>query len=131
MTTSEGCLFCIPNEVVHEHPLGYVRRDSYPVNPGHLLVIPRRHVADYFDATAEEQAALVEMINWGREWLMREYSPDGFNVGVNCGAAAGQSVMHAHIHLIPRYAGDMENPRGGVRGVIPEKQKYKKRSDVP
>jgi diadenosine tetraphosphate (Ap4A) HIT family hydrolase len=88
------------------------------------LIIPYRHVADYFETTVEEKAAIAEMIDRAREWVRQEHAPDGFNIGVNCGAAAGQSVMHVHIHLIPRYAGDMENPRGGVRGVIPDKQKY-------
>jgi diadenosine tetraphosphate (Ap4A) HIT family hydrolase len=121
----QPCLFCTPDAVVLTNELAYVRRDSYQVSPGHLLIIPARHVADYFDTTDEERAAIVELIDQSRSWLMKEYGPDGFNVGVNCGRAAGQSVMHVHVHLIPRYAGDMEDPRGGVRGVIPGKQKYR------
>lgn len=124
VTKQTGCLFCNPAEVVLAGELVYARRDSFPVSPGHLLIIPHRHVADYFETTAQEQAAIVGMINRARDWLAREFSPDGFNVGVNCGKAAGQSVMHVHVHLIPRYTGDMDDPRGGVRGVIPDKQKY-------
>lgn len=124
MIKRAACLFCSPDAVALSGELVYARRDSYPVSPGHLLIIPYRHVPDYFDTTLEEKAAIVEMIDRARDWLQNEYSPDGFNIGVNCGAEAGQSVMHTHVHLIPRYSGDMDNPRGGVRGVIPEKQKY-------
>jgi len=119
------CRFCTPEAVVLSGELVYARRDSYPVSPGHLLIIPHRHVPGYFDATVDEKSAIVEMIDRARNWLQEEYSPDGFNIGVNCGPAAGQTVMHAHIHVIPRYRGDMQDPRGGVRGVIPEKQKYR------
>jgi len=118
------CLFCRPEDVVLEGELVYARRDSYPVSPGHLLIIPRRHVADFFETTGAEKAEVFAMVDRAREWLMREFSPDGFNIGVNCGAAAGQSVMHVHLHVIPRYRGDMSDPRGGVRGVIPARQKY-------
>lgn len=124
MARPVACLFCAPDAVVLTGELVYARRDGHPVAPGHLLIVPYRHVSDYFDTTAEEKAAMVEMTNRAREWLRMEYSPDGFNIGVNCGAPAGQTVMHAHVHLIPRYRGDMDDPRGGVRGVIPGKQKY-------
>ncbi|WP_218133164.1 HIT family protein [Methanofollis tationis] len=120
------CPFCTPepSEVVLANDLCYARYDRYPVNPGHLLIIPFRHVADFFDATAEEQEALLALVREAKAHLDREFSPDGYNLGVNVGEAAGQTVMHLHIHLIPRYRGDIENPRGGVRGVIPEKRVY-------
>ena len=98
--------------------------DGYPVSPGHSLIIPRRHIASIFEATAAEQAALWEMVVKTRELLQAERQPDGFNIGINDGKAAGQTVMHLHIHLIPRYAGDITDPRGGVRWVRPEKAPY-------
>jgi diadenosine tetraphosphate (Ap4A) HIT family hydrolase len=107
-----------------ESELAYARYDDYPVSPGHVLILPQRHVADYFDTTLAEKHAMLELIEAARQLLDREYAPDGYNLGINCGAAAGQSVLHVHYHLIPRYQGDMENPRGGVRGVIPAMQKY-------
>jgi len=118
------CPFCTPDPIIAENELAYVQHDSYPVSPGHLLVITFRHVADYFDTTEEERAAILKLIQEARDYLLRAHSPDGFNIGVNCGSAAGQSVPHVHFHVIPRYQGDMEDPRGGVRGVIPSKQKY-------
>ncbi len=90
-------------------------------------MIPHRHVAEYFDATPEEKAAIWELVDQMKLRLDEEFKPDGYNVGVNIGPFAGQSVPHIHIHVIPRYRGDMENPKGGVRGVIPEKQKYQKK----
>ena len=82
------------------------------------------HVADYFDMTPEEKTAVMELVEQGKALLDRELKPDGYNVGINSGLAAGQTIMHAHVHLIPRYRADTDDPRGGVRGVIPEKQKY-------
>lgn len=98
--------------------------DGYPVNPGHCLIIPKRHIASFFDATREEQAALLDLLSEMQKILLNERSPDGFNVGINVGEAAGQTVMHLHIHLIPRYAGDQPNPRGGVRWIFPSKAAY-------
>lgn len=98
--------------------------DGYPVSKGHTLIIPKRHVASYFDLTTREQRALWLLVNHCKKLLTERFHPDGFNVGINVGEAAGQSVFHVHIHLIPRYKGDVENPKGGVRGVIHEKQKY-------
>jgi len=121
---AESCLLCTPQLIVLENELAYVCRDSYPVSPGHLLVVTVRHVADYFDTTENERIAIMELVHEAKDYLVKAHSPDGFNVGVNCGTAAGQSVPHVHIHVIPRYQGDMEDPRGGVRGVIPNKQKY-------
>jgi len=118
------CPFCNPASVLLDNELAYVRRDDYPVSPGHVLILPYRHVPDYFDTTRAEKHAMLELIEAARQLLDAEHAPDGYNAGINCGTAAGQSVPHAHYHLIPRYHGDMENPRGGVRGVIPGKQKY-------
>lgn len=123
----ENCLFCRRHDLYMENDLAYASFDTYPVSPGHMLVIPKRHVADFFDTTLEEKIAMLELIDRVKALNDEERQPDGYNVGVNCGTAAGQSVMHVHIHVMPRYKGDMENPRGGVRGVIPEKQKYQKK----
>jgi diadenosine tetraphosphate (Ap4A) HIT family hydrolase len=98
--------------------------DNFPVSPGHTLIVPRRHAAGYFDLTAGEQAELWALVNRCRGILEADYHPDGYNIGVNVGEAAGQTVFHVHIHLIPRYRGDVDNPRGGVRGVIPGKRTY-------
>jgi diadenosine tetraphosphate (Ap4A) HIT family hydrolase len=121
---STTCIFCNPGKKVLKNALAYARYDDYPVSPGHMLIMPFRHVADYFDTTIEEKHAMLELVVAARELLDAGQHPDGYNLGINCGAAAGQSVPHAHYHLIPRYQGDMENPRGGVRGVIPDRQKY-------
>jgi diadenosine tetraphosphate (Ap4A) HIT family hydrolase len=98
--------------------------DEYPVTQGHTLVIPRRHAETYFDITPEEKLALWDLVDEVKQILEDLKQPDGYNIGINVGTAAGQSVMHLYIHVIPRYTGDMENPRGGVRHVIPEKGKY-------
>lgn len=111
-------------EILAETANALVILDSFPVNPGHTLIIPRRHVASYFDLHADEQHALWQLVNSAKILLENRFHPDGFNVGINIGETAGQSVMHVHIHLIPRYKGDVEQPRGGVRGVIPGKQSY-------
>jgi len=120
------CPFCNPlnEEVVLANDLCYARYDKYPVSPGHLLLIPFRHVPTLFDATDAEQIALLALIREAKTLLDEQSHPDGYNVGVNVGKAAGQTVMHLHVHLIPRYAGDVADPRGGVRGAIPEKRKY-------
>lgn len=119
------CLFCKDARGVSlENELAYSARDSYAVSPGHTLVIPRRHVASFFELTPEEIKACMDLITEERGLLDAEFSPDGYNIGVNVGPAAGQSIMHVHIHLIPRYQGDVENPQGGVRHVIPNKGHY-------
>ena len=118
------CLFCTPSGVIRKNHLAYAARDSYPVSPGHTLVIPLRHCPDFFDLTPEEMAACMELLVAERRALDAEVKPDGYNIGVNVGGAAGQSVLHAHIHLIPRYAGDHPSPRGGVRQIIPWKADY-------
>ena len=119
------CLFCKdPRGVSLEHALAYSARDSYAVSPGHTLVIPRRHVASFFDLTPEEVNACMGLITEERMRLDKEFKPDGYNIGVNVGVAAGQTVPHLHIHLIPRYLGDQDDPRGGVRWIFPDKAKY-------
>jgi diadenosine tetraphosphate (Ap4A) HIT family hydrolase len=123
---SMNCIFCNPDEesVVLRNNHGYARYDGYPVSPGHLLIIPYRHVSSLFDLTDKEVQGLWSLLKAGKEFLNEKYHPDGFNVGVNVGEAAGQSVFHVHIHLIPRYHGDVKDPKGGVRGVIPGRMGY-------
>jgi len=121
------CVFCnleSGKELITETATAVAFLDSYPVNPGHTLIIPKRHVDDYFELTIHEQRALWLVVNRCKKLIQKRFHPDGFNVGINVGEAAGQSIFHVHIHLIPRYKGDVENPRGGVRGVIKEKQVY-------
>ncbi len=119
-----ACPFCKPDSMLFENELAYVKLDKYPVNPGHLLIIPKRHVADFFQTTEEEKAAMLSLLDRAKHHVDAEHAPAGYNVGINVGAAAGQTVMHLHLHLIPRYHGDLERPRGGVRGVIPSRQSY-------
>ena len=130
MSDHPNCPFCTQPNIVIENELAFIRYDGYPVSPGHCLIVPRRHVAEYFQATPEEKAAIWALVDEMKIIIDKEFNPDGYNVGVNIGESAGQSVPHIHVHMIPRYKGDMENPRGGVRGVIPDKQKYKKKSFV-
>jgi len=117
------CLFC-DKEAFLESELHYARFDKFPVTEGHCLIISKRHVETWFDLTLDEQADAFLLIQQVKLWLDEKYSPDGINIGMNCGVSSGQTVLHSHIHVIPRYEGDMSNPRGGVRGVIPEKQNY-------
>jgi diadenosine tetraphosphate (Ap4A) HIT family hydrolase len=119
------CLFCKDAKGVSlDHQLAYSARDSFAVSPGHTLVIPRRHVASFFELTPEEVQACMDLISEEKKLIDEEFQPDGYNIGVNIGPAAGQSIMHVHIHIIPRYKGDVENPQGGVRHVLPEKAYY-------
>lgn len=122
---NDPCLFCTdPRGVSGQNELAYSARDSYPASPGHTLVIPRRHVASFFELTPEEVAACMDLIKFEKDHIDREFSPDGYNIGVNVGPAAGQSIFHVHLHIIPRYKGDVENPQGGVRHVIPKNAHY-------
>ena len=128
MSEHNQCPFCGNPKKVIQNELAFAHYDSYPVNPGHCLVITHRHIAGYFDATAEEKAAIWALVDEMKAIIDGEFQPDGFNVGINIGGSAGQSIPHLHIHMIPRYKGDIENPQGGVRGVIPHKQKYVRRA---
>ena len=120
------CPFCELNPalIFHESELVVGLWDRYPVSPGHALLVPRRHVAGWFDASQEEQHALVAALEAAKREIEKEHRPDGYNIGVNIGEAAGQTVDHLHVHLIPRYQGDIADPRGGVRHVIPAKAGY-------
>jgi diadenosine tetraphosphate (Ap4A) HIT family hydrolase len=123
---SASCPFCVlpPHRVLLRNDFAVVCRDAYPVSLGHTLVIPVRHVASFFGTTAEERAAMFGLLAAAKQLLQREFCPGGYNIGINDGSAAGQTIGHAHIHLIPRYSGDRPDPRGGVRWVIPEKADY-------
>jgi diadenosine tetraphosphate (Ap4A) HIT family hydrolase len=124
---TEMCPFCNPDierELMLESATAYALLDKFPVNPGHTLIIPKRHVANYFELSFKEQSACWFMANKAREVLQKRFNPDGFNVGINVNESAGQTVGHVHIHIIPRYRGDVEEPRGGVRGVIPSNRDY-------
>lgn len=122
----DRCPFCAPpdDRILDTSDLAFSLRDGYPVSPGHTLCIPRRHVADWFEATDEERADLMSLVSRARDRLQREIRPDGFNIGINCGRAAGQTVFHLHVHLIPRFEGDVPDPRGGVRWVKPDQARY-------
>tara|TARA_B110001452_G_scaffold87350_1_gene71380 strand:+ start:190 stop:588 length:399 start_codon:yes stop_codon:yes gene_type:complete len=124
------CLFCNSKTsgVAHENKLAYASYDTYPVSDDHCLIIPKRHIKDYFELTNDEVIACNDLIKLIKdEVLKKDKSIKGFNIGTNLGKIAGQSIMHCHIHLIPRREGDVENPQGGVRSVIPKKQHYKRR----
>lgn len=125
-TQSLSCPFCAldPSSIVTSNAHAVVILDGFPISPGHTLIIPRRHISSLFEASEEEKAALFALVTEARELLLRDRQPDGFNIGINDGAAAGQTVMHLHIHLIPRYLGDMPDPRGGVRWIFPDKAAY-------
>lgn len=120
------CLFCrLPaSRVLLRNTAAIAIRDGFPVSPGHTLVIPVRHIESFFDTTAGERSAMFELLNASRQQLQTEFAPSGYNIGINDGAAAGQTIHHLHMHLIPRFPGDSTDPRGGVRWVIPEKAHY-------
>lgn len=118
------CPFCNVRAPILENEFAFVIFDRYPVSPGHALILPKRHIASFFQTTPYECVAMLGLLTQMRRRTDAKLAPDGYNVGVNAGEAAGQTVMHVHMHLIPRYFGDMENPRGGVRGVIPARQSY-------
>ncbi len=119
------CIFCQSDlDIVLENKTCVAFYDIHPVSNGHLLIIPKAHKVDYFELSLEEKADMDDLILRGKQFLDQLYQPDGYNIGFNCGDVAGQSVFHCHGHLIPRYKGDMKNPKGGVRGVIPEKINY-------
>ncbi len=117
------CIFCHRDKlvIIAENELALAFKDSCPVSKGHSLVIPKRHVETYFDASPEEHAAISSLVGQVSRILQKEVSPNGYNIGTNVGEAAGQTVFHFHVHIIPRYRGDVADPRGGVRKVIPNR----------
>lgn len=123
---SAACPFCNPpvDRVFAHSELAVALWDGFPVSPGHALIIPRRHIPSWFDATDAEQSALFALIREAKTLIDQRHRPDGYNIGINGGAAAGQTVFHLHVHLIPRFLGDATDPRGGVRHVIPAKANY-------
>jgi len=128
MNNETTCPFCNPEirkRFIAEHGSMFAVSDRFPVTDGHLLIIPLRHTPDWFTLTVQERRDAEVLLLFLREKLLAEDPTiTGFNIGMNCGASAGQTIFHAHIHLIPRRDGDADDPRGGVRGVIPERQKY-------
>lgn len=120
------CPFCNPSpgEIIAQNDLCYARWDKFPVSPGHLLVIPFRHTPDFFSLTSEERQAVNDLVVVCRALIDKKYSPAGYNIGFNVGETAGQTVFHCHCHVIPRYVGDVVDPRGGVRGVVLGKRGY-------
>ena len=123
---SDNCPFCIldPGRIVSKTELTVTFRDGFPISPGHTLVIPKRHVSSFFEVTEAERKELMLALDTAKQILDHEKSPDGYNIGINDGLVAGQTVLHLHIHLIPRFNGDSEDPRGGVRWIFPEKADY-------
>ena len=123
MTT---CPFCTlpPKRILLSSAHGAIIRDGFPINPGHTLIIPHRHVGSFFDLTADERTDLLGLLDQGKAGIDKEFKPDTYNIAINDGPAAGQTVPHLHIHLIPRYTGDVPDPRGGVRWIIPDKADY-------
>ena len=121
-----SCPFCtLPAErIIDGSQHGLVVRDGFPISPGHTLIIPRRHIGSFFDLGDDERIDLLSLLDRAKSVLVQEFAPQGYNIGVNDGPAAGQTVPHLHIHLIPRYEGDRADPRGGVRWIIPEKADY-------
>lgn len=126
LSTPTSCPFCtLPAERIRDAtPEAVVIRDLFPVADGHTLVLPRRHVDSFFELTPAEQAAMLGLLAMAKEQLQQELAPDGFNIGINDGPAAGQTVPHVHMHLIPRWRGDVPDPRGGVRWVVPDNARY-------
>ena len=116
MTTP--CELCERREALLENALAYVRHDSNSLSRGHVLVIPKRHVAGFFEMTGEEQAAVLALLTQAQKSIQKQHSPDGYNIGVNVGKVAGQTRMHTHVHLIPRFQGDSDDANGGVRSVL-------------
>ena len=122
-----NCPFCkaeSERDIIASSSLSVAFFDGFPVSPGHALIIPKRHVSSFFDLSKDEQQDLLNLTDRVKQIVEERYHPDGYNIGINVGEAAGQSIFHVHMHLIPRYQGDVPNPRGGVRGVIPAKQNY-------
>jgi len=123
---AKACPFCSPptEQIVLQSTEAMVLWDTHPVSPGHVLIVPRRHVASLFESTAAEREEMLRLADEAHRILVEKHAPDGFNLGINDGPAAGQSVPHLHMHMIPRYRGDVADPRGGVRWIIAERAKY-------
>ena len=123
---NEACIFCEVNSsrFFLENNKCIAMLDKFPVSPGHTLLITKRHVESIFDLHKKELSSLLALMSEARNFLIKEYSPDGFNIGVNDGSIAGQTILHFHMHLIPRYKNDQEDPRGGIRLIFPKKAKY-------
>lgn len=126
MKKSSGCPFCdlSYDRIIHASENGIVMRDGYPISRGHSLIIPKLHYRDFFSLPEHIRKELFQLIDIAKAELDDELNPNGYNIGINSGRAAGQTVPHLHIHLIPRFTGDMDDPRGGVRWIFPEKAKY-------
>jgi len=122
------CVFCDylvkKEKVIFDNKLAFTIYDGFPVNKGHMLIMPKRHVESFFELTSDEKLAMDELVTRTKAFLDENFKPDAYNLGINEGVYAGQSILHCHLHVIPRYIGDVSNPRGGVRGVIPAKQNY-------
>lgn len=123
------CLFCDrdnpqKNRIVLENELFYARWDNFPVSKGHAEIVPKRHVESFFELTKEELIQMYGLLNKTKEIIDKKYSPSAYNIGINDGEAAGRTIHHLHIHIIPRYEGDVKNPKGGIRHIIPEKGFY-------
>jgi diadenosine tetraphosphate (Ap4A) HIT family hydrolase len=124
---NKTCVFCEKvkaSDVLYENELAAAFRDGFPISKGHTLIVPKDHIQDYFELNKETKEAMNELVEIARNDLIEELNPDAFNFGLNSGQAAGQTVGHAHLHLIPRFEGDVEDPRGGIRWIISEKAKY-------
>ncbi|MDF1535143.1 MAG: HIT family protein [bacterium] len=124
--TDNKCPFCSisPDRIVLQNDHAVVIRDGFPVSEGHTLIIPKRHISSWFETHAIEKAAILHAMDEAKQQLDEQHAPDGYNMGINDGQAAGQTVLHLHVHLIPRYRGDSADPRGGVRWIRPDKAKY-------
>jgi diadenosine tetraphosphate (Ap4A) HIT family hydrolase len=120
MTDDHRCELCKLDMVLLENEHAYVRHDNNSLSRGHVLVVPRRHVANFFDMTAAEKTAVVSLLDHAQSIIEDEHHPDGYNIGANVGQTAGQNRMHVHVHLIPSYTGDVTDPRGGIRCVLPK-----------
>lgn len=125
-----GCRFCDPayqqKGVILANEHCFANYDGHPVTEGHIKIMPKRHMETFFELQEDELLSLFALINEAKQLLDEQYHPDGYNIGINCGKAAGQTVFHLHVHVIPRYTGDVPDPTGGVRNVIPEKGNYLK-----
>ena len=126
MDEEQPCAFCEidPQRIVYEDQYCFAVRDLFPVSEGHSLIISKRHIASFFETSAEEKTALIKAMDRVKADIDKQFNPEAYNVGINDCPEAGQTIPHLHIHLIPRYKGDANDPRGGVRGVIPDKATY-------